>query len=295
MRRRGLTLGAMLMGVAMMLASGSTAIAGGEDLVIGSKDFPGAVALSQAYGQALAAKNIGVSFQDNVGPTEVILEALKNGDIDAYAEYQGTLLSILGGQTTSDPTETNDALRELLAADGIVVSEPAPAVDVNGFYVLKSTAKKLKLKAVSDLIEVAPDLVFGAPPQCEERDFCLGPLEQDLYGLEFAEVRELDPGGPITVAALEDGDIDVALLFTGSSVIPKKAVLLEDDQGLQPADNPVLLVREEASSKKILKVANAVSAKLSLAAYNKMSLDISEKLVDPADAAAAFLKKAKLD
>jgi hypothetical protein len=42
-------------------------------------------------------------------------------------------------------------------------------------------------------------------------------------------------------------------------------------------------------------VANAVSAKLTLDAYNKMSLDISEKLVDPADAAAAFLKKANLD
>ena len=42
-------------------------------------------------------------------------------------------------------------------------------------------------------------------------------------------------------------------------------------------------------------IARAVSAKLTLAAYNKMSLDISEKLVDPADAAAAFLKKAKLD
>lgn len=297
MRRRGLTLGAMMMGVAMMMATGSTAVAGGEALVIGSKDFPGAIALSQAYGQALAAKNVGVEFQDNIGPTEVVIEALENGDIDAYAEYQGTLLGILGGTPTGDSAETYAALQDALEArnTGIVASKPAPAVDVNGFYVLKSTAKKYKLKTLSDLADVSDELIFGGPPECEERDLCLGAVSQDLYGFQFSEVKKLDVGGPITVAALEDGDIDVGLLFTGSSVIPKKTVLLEDDQGLQPADNPLFLIREDASSKKILKVANAVSAKLTLAAYNKMSLDISEKLVDPADAAAAFLKKAKLD
>ena len=295
MRRRGLTLGAMLAGVAMLLATGSVASAGGDALTIGSKDFPGAVAVSQAYGQALAAKNVGVEFQDNIGPTEVIFEALRNGDIGAYADYQGTLLGILGGTPTGDSDETYAALQDALEGTGIVASEPAPAVDVNGFYVLKSTAKKYKLETLSDLVEVSDELVFGGPPECEERDLCLGAVSQDLYGFQFSEVRKLDPGGPITVAALEDGDIDVGLLFTGSSVIPKKAVLLEDDQGLQPADNPVLLIREDAVTAKITKIANSVSAKLTLAAYNKMSLDISEKLVDPADAAADFLKKAKLD
>ena len=40
-----------------------------------------------------------------------------------------------------------------------------------------------------------------------------------------------------------------------------------------------------------MKTLNAVSAKLTTAAYNKMSLDISENKEDPADVAAAFLKK----
>ena len=90
--------------------------------------------------------------------------------------------------------------------------------------------------------------------------------------------------------ALEDGDIDVALLFTGSSVIPKNAVLLTDDKGLQPADNPVFLMRKDKATPAALKIVNAVSAKLTTAAYNKMSLAISEDKEDPADAAAAFLE-----
>ena len=65
-----------------------------------------------------------------------------------------------------------------------------------------------------------------------------------LYDLKFKDVKKLDAGGPITVQALEDGDIDVGLLFTGSSVIPKDAVLLTDDKGLQPADNPVFLIAQ---------------------------------------------------
>jgi osmoprotectant transport system substrate-binding protein len=175
-----------------------------------------------------------------------------------------------------------------------VASKPAPAVDVNGFYVTKQTAKKYNLTKVSDLTKVAPKLTFGGPAECEQRPLCLGDTSQKLYDLKFKDVRKLDPGGPITVQALENGDIDVALLFTGSSVIPKDAVLLVDDKHLQPADSPVLLIRKGKATPATLKVADAVSAKLTTAAYNKMSLDISDKKEDPSDAAKAFLKQAKL-
>ena len=60
---------------------------------------------------------------------------------------------------------------------------------------------------------------------------------EELYGLNFKEVKKLDVGGPITVKALKDGDIQVGLLFTGSSVIDPDFVLLQDDKLLQPADN----------------------------------------------------------
>jgi osmoprotectant transport system substrate-binding protein len=269
----------------MMMATATAAFAG-SSITIGAKDFPGAQALSQAYGQALEAKGFSIEVQD-LGPTEVTYAALENGDIDAYAEYQGTLLTFLGGEPTGDRNETYELLQESLDGTGIVASKPAKAVDVNGFYVLEETAEEHDLTTISDLAEVADELVFGGPPECEERPLCLGDTSQELYGLAFSEVRKLDAGGPITVQALEDGDIDVALLFTGSSVIPDDAVLLEDDQGLQPADNPILLVREDVANKKLLKVANRVSKKLTTAAYNTMSLAISEELEDPADAAAS--------
>ena len=95
-------------------------------------------------------------------------------------------------------------------------------------------------------MKVAPKLRFGGPPECEDRPFCLGDAEQDVYGLDFKTVKKLDTGGPQTRKALTSGAIDVALLFTGSSVIPRDAVLLRDNKGLQPSENPVFILRREA-------------------------------------------------
>jgi osmoprotectant transport system substrate-binding protein len=291
--RRALVVLAAL-GMVIGTTAASAGAQSGKSITVGSKDFSGAEVLSEIWGQALAKTGDDVTAKNSIGPTEVVFEALKNGDIDAYADYQGTLLTYLGGTPSGDSAENYAALQTALEGTGVVASKPAPAVDVNGFYVTKATAKKYKLKNVSDLKKVADKLVFGGPAECQERDLCLGTVSQGLYGLDFKEVKKLDPGGPITVSALEDGDIDVALLFTGSSVIPKNAVLLADDKGLQPADNPVFLVREGDASKSLLKTVNKVGAKITTAAYNKASLAVSEDKEDPADVAAAFLKQNKL-
>ncbi|HEX4530921.1 MAG TPA: ABC transporter substrate-binding protein [Acidimicrobiia bacterium] len=290
-RRPWALLAAGVLTLVVGLTAGGVASAQTTSLTVGSKDFSGAQAISQAYGQALQNKGDDITFKDNLGATEIVYKALENGDLDGYADYQGTLLTYLGGQPTSNSAETYKALQAKLAGTGIVASKPAPAVDVNGFYVTKATAKKYKLSKLSDLTKVAPKLVFGTTPECESRPLCLGDKSQQLYGLQFKEVKKLDEGGPITVQALEDNDVQVALLFTGSSVIPKDAVLLTDDKGLQPADNPVFVIKKGKATAATMKTLNAVSAKLTTAAYNKMSQDISENKEDPSDVAAAFLKK----
>jgi osmoprotectant transport system substrate-binding protein len=275
-----------------LLAAGAGAQT--KSVTVGSKNFAGAQALSQAYGQALGAKGYDISFKDNIGATEIVFPALKNGDIDAYADYQGTLLTYLGGEPSGDSAVNYKALLAKLKGTDIVASKPAPAIDVNGFYVTKATAKKYNLETLSDLAKQSSKLNFGGPPECEQRPLCLGDTSQKLYNFKFKDVAKLDAGGPLTVQALDDGNIDVALLFTGSSVIPKDAVLLTDNKGLQPADNPVFLMRKDKATPAALKIVNGVSAKLTTAAYNKMSLSISEDKEDPADVAAAFLKGAKI-
>jgi osmoprotectant transport system substrate-binding protein len=262
----------------------------GAKIVVGQKDFAGAQLLSQLYGQALAAKNFKVSYK-NLGPTEVTYKALKNGQIDLYGEYQGTLLTYLKGTPTGDAAATNAALQTKASADGVKASTASSAVDVNGFYVTKATAAKYNLSKVSDLTAVAPQLTFGGPPECQTRPLCLGTTEQQLYNLAFKTVKKLDAGGPITNKALKDGSIDVGLLFTGSSVIDPDFQLLTDDKGLQPADDAIAVWRTSVDSPTLNDVINSVNAKLDTAAYNEMALKIFNDKADPSAVAKDFLSK----
>jgi osmoprotectant transport system substrate-binding protein len=285
--RRALVSATVALGV--VLAGFVPADAQQLSLNMASKNFAGAQVLSQVYGQALAGQGAHVTFADDIGPTEVVFPALQAGTYDAYADYQGTLLTYLGGTPTANSGKTHAALVEKLQGTGITVSKPAPAVDVNGFYVTRKTAKKYRLSTVSDLAKVARDLTIGAPPECPTRPLCLGSASQRVYGLKFAKVVGIDPDGTATQRALRKGTIDVAVLFTGSSVLPADAVLLRDDKGLQPADNPVLVMREVAATPDTLRVADAVSAAITTGAYNDMSLAISRGREDPTEVAARFL------
>jgi osmoprotectant transport system substrate-binding protein len=261
-----------------------------EALIVGSKDFAGAQVLSQAYGQALEGKGYQVTYKDNIGPTETVFPLLEKGDIDLYGEFSGTFLTYLGGTPTSERTEVFGAVEQELKTKDVVAIGPATAQDVNAFYVLKKTAQKYDLKDISDLKAVAPQLVFGGPPECLDRPLCLGDKEQQLYGLQFKEVKKLDGGGSITNSALDDGTIDVGLLFTGSSVIKPDYVQLTDDKGLQPADNPIALVRKQKATPEVRTILKAVNTKLDLDAYNELSLKVLNDKEDPADVVAQWLQ-----
>jgi osmoprotectant transport system substrate-binding protein len=298
MRFSGRALGAMLVGFALVLAacssSGSSSGSGKatkSSLVVGSKDFAGAQIISQAYGQTLAGKGYKITYKDNIGPTETVYPLLENGDIDLYGEYAGTFLTYLGGQPTANRAEVLSAVQKKLAATNIVAVGSSTAVDVNGFYVLKATANKYHLTKVSDLKSVAPKLVFGGTPECLDRDLCLGAKEKQLYGLNFKEVKKLDAGGPVTNKALDDGTIDVGLLFTGSSVIKPDYVLLKDDKGLQPADNPIALITKDKATPEVKAIVTSVNRKLDTAAYNKLALQVTNDKEDPSTVVTAWLKK----
>jgi osmoprotectant transport system substrate-binding protein len=136
---------------------------------------------------------------------------------------------------------------------------------------------------------IASTLTLGGPPECPTRPFCAVGLK-DTYGVVFGSFKPLDIGGPLTVAALDSGSIDVGLLFSTSSVISDKGwVVLEDDKHLQQADNIVPVVRQAVVNDEITSLLNAISAALTtenITALNKQ-VEIDKK--DPADVAGAFL------
>ena len=62
----------------------------------------------------------------------------------------------------------------------------------------------------------ASQMVLGGPPECEKRPFCAVGL-QKVYGLNFKQVKPLDAGGPLTKGALDNGQVDIGLIFSSDS------------------------------------------------------------------------------
>ena len=230
-------------------------------ITVASFNFAESELLGELYAQALEGAGLPVDRQLRLGARELVAPAVEQGLVDVVPEYVGSALTFLSPvqATVRDAAEARRRLQEVVG-DDVVVLEPAVAQDQNAFVVRRRTAVEHGLRRISDLIPVASTLVFGGPPECATRRLCLAGLE-DVYGLRFEAFRPLDSSGPLTVAALLGDRVDVALLFTTSgSLADEDIVLLEDDRGLQPAENVVPIVRRAVLDRHGTGVAAALDA-----------------------------------
>jgi osmoprotectant transport system substrate-binding protein len=269
----------------------------GPAIAIGSANFGESQVLAEIYAGALEAKGYKVERKLNIGSREVYFAALEKGDINFFAEYAATSLEFVNkgaGEATADADATTEKLKKALDAKGLTALKPAPGQDQNAIAVTKATADKLSLKKISDLKGKESDLVFGGPPECPTRPFCLKGLE-DKYGLKFKDFKALDSGGALTVAALDGGEVQVALLFSSSGVVGAKGfVLLEDDKKLQLADNVVPVVSKkvtDAYGADFATFVDSVSAKITTQELIDLNKRIDIDKEDFAVVAKAWLKE----
>ena len=286
----------VLVALVISACGGGGAPSGMPTIRIGSTNFTEQLIVGELYAQALEANGYKIERKFNLGAREIVLPALESGQIDLEVDYLATLLSFLDkdAKGSTDAATTAKTLDDRLKARGLVQFDFAPAVDQNGIVVTKETATRLNLKKISDLTPIAKDLVFGGPPTCPNREFCAIGLEK-VYGITFKTFRPLDTGGPLTVAALEGKQIDVALLFTSDAFIAVKGfVLLEDDKKLQLSDNIVPIVRKDLADKggnDLRARVNEVSRKLTTAELTELNKQVGVDKKEPKDVARDWLKK----
>ncbi|HEX6256652.1 MAG TPA: ABC transporter substrate-binding protein [Euzebyales bacterium] len=277
-------------------AAGGSSEAAAEDdvergeVIVGSTNFPEQELVAEMYSLVLEDAGYSVDRRFQLGSREVVFPALQGGEIQVLPEYIGTLLEFINGgagEATSDVEETLGLLTDQLP-DGVTMLEPSEAQDKNALAVTSQTADDLGLAAVSDLEGQAGDLVLGGPPECPQRPLCL-PGYEEMYGLEFANFQALDAGGPLTTEALNSGEVDVGLVFsTQGAIVTNDWVVLEDDQGLQPAENITPAVRDDILNGEVEELLNNVSATLTTENVTAMNAQM-EQGDAPADVARAFL------
>jgi len=249
-----------------------------DAVTIASFNFPESVLLAEIYAQALEGADVRVRRETALGSRELVMPALVQGLVELVPEYAGSALLFFAGSASGDHDANHEALASRLTGFGVTALNASPAEDQNGFAVTRETASRFGLETLSDLARVSDQLTFGGPPECLRRPSCLPGLES-TYGIEFGDtVLTLDAGGSRTVAALAQGTIDVALLFTSDGAIElKDFVLLKDDLGLQPAENVTPVVRQDAIERfpGLAGAVNAVSALLTTEDLRAMNAEVA--------------------
>ena len=286
---RGLPpLRALLLAVALVLpacdgggASTPAPVLKDDTITVGSFDFDESELLAELYAVALERVGFRVDRRFGIGPRELAAPALQRGLIELLPEYSGSALDFVTGQdaATADVNATHEALVEAMEARGLAVLDASSAQDQNGFAVARGTAERLELRRVSDLAPFADRMRFGGPAECPERPLCLGGL-RELYGLEFEGFVPLDASGPLTQAALSNGDVHVALVFTTSpALLDAGLVLLADDRGLEPAENVTPIVQAatlERFGPELADALNAVSRRLTTEELRRMNGEVRD-------------------
>ncbi|MFM0741780.1 ABC transporter substrate-binding protein [Paraburkholderia xenovorans] len=273
-------------------SGGSTAAAG--TVVVGSADFPESELLATIYAQALRAKGIKADTKLNIGSREVYMPALLDGSISVIPEYTGATLSYLDKDASAHtPDDVAKALASALPKN-VAMLTYSKAEDTDVLAVTQATAKKYSLTSISDLTQVAGQLVLGGPPEWKTRREGVVGLK-DVYGLTFKSFKTLDVAGPITLSALKNGQVHAAdMTSTDPAMKQDKLIALKDPKNLFPAQNIVPLVAKDKLNDKVERVLNDVSAALSTDDLVVMNSRLANQ--ESFDTVAAdWLKKKKLD
>ena len=263
-------------------------------VVIASFNFPESELLAEIDAQILTANGVPVRLELDLGTREMVLPALQQGLVDVVPEYVGSALAALAPATNTDPRNADTmrtAVTSALApwhAQALAVSR---AANVNGVVVTRDTARRFRLRSVSDLAAVAPSLMIGGPPECPTRPYCLVGL-RDVYGLHFKGFVPLATETRVA-RALQDHVVDVGIMFTTDGLLAQQDyVLLADDRRLQPADNVVPVVRDEILSRygaRVTEALDAVSTRLTTPMLRFLNWRVTVEGNSPAAEARGWL------
>ncbi len=214
----------------------------GPTIRVRGQDFSESITIAEVYGQYLAAEGFDTEIVGAAGFRTEAIASLENGDIDLIIDYIGGSLTELApdAESSSDADEIVSTIEPLYADKGATLLDYSPAVDGDALVVRGD----FDGATISDL--AGTDSVFGGSAQCFERPQCfIGLTDPDVYGIEFSDEVTLE-FGPLLGQALSSDEVDAVVWNTTAPQIAEEGFkVLEDDQGLFPAQNIAPIIDTE--------------------------------------------------
>jgi osmoprotectant transport system substrate-binding protein len=265
---------------------------GKPQVTIGDKNYTEQFVLGQLYYQALQAQGFPVLLNQNIGPTEVTLQALKTGQLGMYPEYLNVWNSAVAGYTRTFKIRHNAFIagQRYALTHGLELLDPTPFSDTSAIGVTVSYAQQYRLRTIGDLRNVAPTMTIGAAPQLQQDPTGLPALEQS-YAFTPAAFRPLEIGKQYQ--ALDQGTVEAAYVnTTDAELTTGNYTLLADPLRAFGIGNVVPVVSSQVLDQEgpaFEATINRVSSLLTLQTIRELNAEVDLTGGDPAAVAKRFL------
>lgn len=227
----GLLAGALLLagcGSAESLDTGPATSGGNSTTgttVVGSQDYYSNEIIAEIYAQALENNGLEVERDFRIGQREVYVGEVESGAIDVLPEYTGPLLAYWEPDFESATADEVHAELAQVAPENLEILDMSEATDQDSYVVTREFAEENNIRSLADLAHYSGTLTIGGNSELETRPH--GPEGlADVYGAEVTFTPIEDSGGPLTIKALTDGDIDLANVFSASPAIEQNDLVL---------------------------------------------------------------------
>lgn len=273
---------------AMLLLAGivqGTSQAWAEPLRIGSKAFTESYILAEITAQLLENRGFDVQRKPGLGGTLIAFEALREGAIDLYPEYTGTLTETVLQRRGLPPQE----LAAALAAMDLAMPVKLGFDNSYAIAIAAPVAQAAGLRAISQLAD-HPELALSFSHEFLNRDDGWPALRAayDLPhrpgGIEHALAYRAVAAGRLdgTDAYTTDGELEVYDL-----------TLLRDDRNFFPAYQAGLLARRDLPDD-VHAVLALLEGRIDEATMRSLNMRAANEGESPAAVAADFLRSAGL-
>jgi osmoprotectant transport system substrate-binding protein len=261
-----------------------------ETIVIGSQDYYSNEIIAEIYAQALEEAGYDIQRDFRIGQREVYLPEIEEGSIDLFPEYTGPLLLVWEPDTSARTTdEIYEALVEA-APDGLRVLDQSDASDQDSYVVTRAFAEEYGVQTIADLADVPVPITLGGNSEGETRPIGPAGLAAE-YGVEVDFTPIEDGGGPLTVKALLEDQVQLAVIYTASpSMADPELVALEDPDGFMLASHVVPLASDKLDDD-AAEIINRISAAMTAEGLVALNTESVETQASAASIASAWLEE----
>ena len=266
-------------------------------ITLGSKEFTEGEVLSYVIADMIEAKtDIKIIRKFALGGTQICFTALKNGEIDGYIDYTGT---VYGDTLKYPPIQDMDIVYNTIKKDlaekfNIGVLKQLNFNNTYALAVRKDTAEQYNLETISDLEKLADKLILSSSLEFLNREDCLVGLRKK-YELNFKDIIGID--GSTKYLAIDNRESDIIDVYTTDGLLRKlNLTVLKDDKHFFPPYYAVPLIRNEILQKypEIIPIFEELGNHLNNDIVSELNHQVDNMRRKPEEVAKEFIKKHNL-